>query len=120
MGYTCWPNNIINETKKQLAVRDSILESLIDTARDRPDLDLENPICLVEVMLGKEKEGEITAETILLLIVDLLFAGIDTSAQTVSWLLLILANRPEIQSKVHEEIDRVIGLDSRPMLVLCC
>jgi cytochrome P450 family 2 subfamily U polypeptide 1 len=43
-------------------------------------------------------------------------AGIDTSAQTVSWLLLVLANRPEIQRKVHEELDRVIVVNSQPTL----
>jgi len=108
------PNNTINETKRQAATRDNILESLIDTARARPDLDFDNPTCLVDVMLAKEKEGELTGETILLLVNDLLIAGIDTSAQTVSWLLLILANRPEIQDKVQEELDRVIGVDTRP------
>ena len=43
------------------------------------------------------------------LCMDLLIAGTDTSAQTVNWFLLLLANRPEIQARVHEELDRVIG-----------
>ena len=108
------PNNTINEAKRQTAIRDNIIESLIDTARARPDLDLDSPTCLIDVMLGKEKAEELTGETILLLVNDLLLAGIDTSAQTVSWLLLILANRPEIQDKVQEELDRVIGVGTRP------
>ena len=108
------PNNTINEAKRQAATRDNIIESLIDTARARPDLDLNSPTCLVDVMLGKEKAAELTGETILLLVIDLLLGGIDTSAQTVSWLLLSLANRPEIQDKVQEELDRVIGVDTRP------
>ena len=45
---------------------------------------------------------------------DLLIAGTDTSSQTVNWTLLLLANRPEIQAKVHEELDRVIGPDALP------
>jgi cytochrome P450 family 2 subfamily U polypeptide 1 len=110
------PNNTIKETERQKAVRDNILNFLIDSVRARPDLDPENPTCLIEVMLAREQEGQIDRETILLLIADLLLAGIDTSAQTVSWLLLILANRPEIQKQVHDELDRVIGADSQPML----
>ncbi len=110
------PNNTAEEAKGKLVIRDRIIGSLIDGARARPGLDLANPTCLVEVMLAKENQGEISRETVLLLISDLLFAGIDTSAQTVSWLLLILANRPEVQSRVHEEMDRVIGLDRRPTL----
>ncbi len=110
------PNNTINEAKRVEAAQTGIIEFLINSVRARPDLDLENPACLVDLMLAKEKQGELTEEVIRQLIGDLLAAGIDTSAQTVSWLLLILANRPEIQSKVHEEFDRVIGLDSRPTL----
>ena len=45
---------------------------------------------------------------------DLLIAGTDTSAQTVNWFLLLLANRPEIQAQVHEELDEVIGHDALP------
>ena len=48
------------------------------------------------------------------LCMDLLIAGTDTSAQTVNWTLLLLANRPEIQDQVHEELDRVIGHDALP------
>ncbi len=110
------PNNTINEAKRVYAAQTDIIQFLIDSVRSRPDFDLENPVSLVEVMLVKEKEGELTEEVIRQLIGDLLSAGIDTSAQTISWLLLILANRPEIQSKVHEELDRVIGLDSTPTL----
>ena len=47
------------------------------------------------------------------LCMDLLVAGADTSTQTVSWTLL-LANRPEVQAKVREELDRVIGPDALP------
>jgi len=110
------PNNTINEATRQEAVERRIIESLIDSVRARPDLDLANPTCLIDVMLAKEQEGEITEEVIQLLSLNLMFAGIDTSAQTMSWLLLVLANRPEIQHKAHEELDRVIGSDSRPTL----
>jgi biphenyl-4-hydroxylase len=110
------PNSTIRETERQKAIRDGILNFLIDSVRGRPDRDSDNPTCLMEVMLAREQEGEIDRETILLLTGDLLLAGIDTSAQTVSWLLLILANRPDIQRKVHEELDRVIGIDSYPTI----
>ena len=108
------PNKTIKEAKRVEAAQTGIMAYLIDSVRARPDLDLENPACLVDVMLAKEKEGELTEDVIRDLIGDLLGAGIDTSAQTVSWLLLILANRPQIQRKVHEELDRVIGLEGRP------
>ena len=64
-------------------------------------------------MLAQEETGEIESDMVNDLCMDLLVAGTDTSAQTVSWTLL-LANCPEVQAKVHEELDRVIGPDALP------
>ena len=65
-------------------------------------------------MLAQAETGEIESDMINDLCMDLLLAGTDTSAQTVSWMLLLLANRPEVQAKVHEELDRVVGPDALP------
>jgi cytochrome P450 len=65
-------------------------------------------------MLATEETGEITNDMTCDLCMDLLIAGTDTSAQTVNWFLLLLANRPEIQARVHEELDRIIGRDALP------
>ena len=64
-------------------------------------------------MLAQEETGEIESDMINDLCMDLLIAGTDTSAQTINWTLL-LANRPEVQAKVHEELDEVIGSDALP------
>ncbi|XP_077204311.1 cytochrome P450 2J5-like [Paroedura picta] len=42
-------------------------------------------------------------------IVDLFIAGTETSALTLQWGLLLMANHPNIQEKVHNEIDDVLG-----------
>ena len=110
------PLPLIKEVKQQVARRDQITHYLIDRAKSRPDLDLENPSTLLEVLLAQEKAGEISADSMALLIGDMFLGGTDTSAQTMTWLLLLLANRPEIQAKVHEELDRVIGSDATPTL----
>ena len=65
-------------------------------------------------MLAEEEKGEIESDMINDLCMDLLIAGTDTSAQTVNWTLLLLANRPEVQARVHEELDEVIGPDALP------
>jgi cytochrome P450 family 2 subfamily U polypeptide 1 len=108
------PNGTISEAKRRSRVIDDIIEHLIDGVRARPGLDLENPTCLVDLMLAKQAAGELTQESMTLLITNLMLAGIDTSAQTVTWLLLVLANRPEIQRNIHQEMDRVIGPNSVP------
>ena len=99
----------VKEARRQAEIGSTIITALVEGARQRSDLDLSAPSCLVEVMLAREKSGEITADMTQDLCMDLLIAGTDTSSQTVNWTLLLLANRPEIQAKVHEELDRVIG-----------
>ena len=108
------PNGGVREAKRQSEIGTAIITALVEGARNRAGLDLSAPGCLVEVMLAREEAGEITNEMIQDLCMDLLIAGTDTSAQTVNWTLLLLANRPEIQARVHEELDRVIGPDSLP------
>ena len=108
------PNSALKDAVRQSEIGSAIINALAEGARNRPDLDLSAPTCLVEVMLAEEEAGEIESDMINDLCMDLLLAGTDTSAQTISWTLLLLANRPEVQAKVHEELDRVIGLDALP------
>ena len=108
------PNNAVKEAVRQAEIGSAIIRTLVDAARNRPGSDLSSPTCLVEVMLSREEAGEITSAMTSDLCMDLMIAGTDTSAQTVNWFLLLLANRPQIQARVHEELDRVIGRDTLP------
>ena len=117
-----FPNHALKAAIRYTDMLSEILNYLIDSVEARPDLDLDNPTCLVEVMLASERRGEIERSMISGLIGDLLVAGVDTTAQTMAWLLLILANRPEIQARIQEEIDsavprdRAAGVDDKPNL----
>ncbi len=108
------PNSALKEAVRQSEIGAAIINALVEGARNRPGLDLSAPTCLVEVMLAEVETGEIESDMINDLCMDLLVAGTDTSAQTISWTLLLLANRPGVQAKVHEELDRAIGPDALP------
>ncbi|KAG8560505.1 hypothetical protein GDO81_015013 [Engystomops pustulosus] len=57
-------------------------------------------------VLGKEYvEGTVT---------DLLGAGQDTNSTALTWVILLLIKYPQVQKKLQEEIDRVVGLDRMP------
>lgn len=47
---------------------------------------------------------------------DLLEAGMETVSNTAVFMLLHVVRNEEIQRKLHEEIDRVIGKNRSPVL----
>ncbi|XP_056403081.1 cytochrome P450 1B1-like [Hyla sarda] len=47
-------------------------------------------------------------------VMDLLGAGQDTNSTALSWIILLLIKYPEIQKKLQEEIDRVVGQERMP------
>lgn len=55
--------------------------------------------------------------------IDLYFAGNESSATTLSWMILYLSKHPEVQSKFQKEIETITGnrrqtlLSDRPKLV---
>ena len=58
---------------------------------------------------GKESAPYLTNESLTMVIVDLFFAGTDTSQSTFRWILLYLTLLPEMQQKMRQEIDNEIG-----------
>ncbi|XP_041480306.1 cytochrome P450 2J4-like [Lytechinus variegatus] len=49
-------------------------------------------------------------------IADLFIAGSETTATTLSWCILFMMAYPEVQSRVQEELDHVIGRERLPRL----
>lgn len=56
----------------------------------------------------------ITGSNLIEVIKDLFAAAIDTNNNTITWALLYMATWPDIQQKVQQELDRVIGRDRVP------
>ncbi|XP_058103458.1 cytochrome P450 71AU50-like [Magnolia sinica] len=94
-------------------VMDAFFENVIDEhVRTR---DKAHQRDFVDVMLSfmesNDAELQIDRNNIKAIILDMLAAGMDTSATAIEWALSDLFKHPPVMKKVQEELERVVGQD---------
>ena len=108
------PSKMLREGRRQRDARDRIIRALLDSVARRRASDPPARPGMVDTLLAREEAGGIDRGTICALCTDLLGAIPSGVAATVGWFLLIVANRPEVQARIHEELDRAVGRDRLP------
>ena len=111
----------IRRLKKAVEVRDKILHT-----KYKEQLETFQPgkirgftDALIKALKDNGKEetmNTITEEHILMSMADFFAAGAETSTSTLLWIFLFINNHPEVQKKLHQEIDEVVGRKRRPCL----
>uniref|UniRef100_A0A3B4CST9 Cytochrome P450, family 2, subfamily AE, polypeptide 1 n=2 Tax=Pygocentrus nattereri TaxID=42514 RepID=A0A3B4CST9_PYGNA len=71
---------------------------------------------LEEIEKCKDSRAQFTEENLVFCVVDLFAAGTETTSNTLLWALLYMAKYPEVQEKVHAEVDQVIGRARQPAM----
>ncbi|XP_077147761.1 cytochrome P450 2K1-like [Ranitomeya variabilis] len=83
--------------------------------KQKKELDVNDQRNLVDAYLAKQQEGKsehtqyFHDENLIALVENLFTAGMETTSTTLRWGLLLMMKYPEIQRKVHNEIEAVIG-----------
>ncbi|XP_075057402.1 cytochrome P450 2K4-like [Mixophyes fleayi] len=83
--------------------------------KQKKELDINDQRNLIESFLAKQQEGKPESalyyhdNNLTELVVNLFVAGMETTTTTLRWGLLLMMKYPEIQRKVQNEIERVIG-----------
>nr|XP_045016585.1 cytochrome P450 1A2-like [Jaculus jaculus] len=65
---------------------------------------------------SEDNGGLIPQEKIINIVNDLFGAGFETVTTALTWSLMLLVTKPEVQRKIHQELDTVIGRDRQPRL----
>ncbi|GIY17758.1 cytochrome P450 4V2 [Caerostris extrusa] len=78
------------------------------------------PKCLLDVLLKLHIEDQVLDEEGVRQEVDtFISAGHETTAVAVKWALYLIGLYPEVQEKIHQELDSVLGADSKGPLSEC-
>ncbi|KAK4483575.1 hypothetical protein RD792_010774 [Penstemon davidsonii] len=64
-----------------------------------------------DALLTLQDKYDLSEDTIIGLLWDMITAGMDTTSISVEWAMAELIKNPRIQKKAHEELDRVIGYE---------
>ncbi|XP_042300727.1 cytochrome P450 2C29-like [Sceloporus undulatus] len=95
---------------------------LEDAEEHKSTLDPSSPRDFIDcfcIKMDQEKhnaESFFTIENLVFSAIDLFAAGTETTSTTLRYGLLILQKYPEIEERVQEEIDRVVGRSRRPCM----
>lgn len=63
----------------------------------------------VDVLLSLQGPDRLSDSDMIAVLWEMIFRGTDTVAILIEWILARLVNHPEVQSKVHAELDSVVG-----------
>ncbi|KAJ3349791.1 hypothetical protein GGF32_005276 [Allomyces javanicus] len=97
-------------------VWDRILElrAQLDEERARGvDPRAQRDLCYAEELILSMDEDELTMNDIKQLMLDFLFAGMDTTAATLLWTFVYLINDPTHQARLQAEVDAIVAARGR-------
>ncbi|XP_024893806.1 cytochrome P450 4g15-like [Temnothorax curvispinosus] len=80
---------------------------------DENDVGEKKRQAFLEMMFELKKNGQMTDEEIWEEVNTIMFEGHDTTAAGSSFALCVLGNHPDVQARVHEELDTIFGDSDR-------
>lgn len=100
------PERIIFE--KDLTAMKRIVNHIVQVSRERK----ETSASLIQMLLNSVDEDTnqgMSEQQLFDEVMTIFIAGYETTATALTWLGVVINQHPEIQDKLHEEIDRVLG-----------
>ena len=101
------------EFNRAVRTLDEVLDNIIEVREDSVGTGDDGPMDFLSVLLRARDEGNQSPEQLRDEMMTMLLAGHDTTALTLTYTWFLLSEHPEVEQRVHEELDDVIG-DERP------
>ena len=117
------PFKSIQNLKEKCSERNEIIGRIYRQHVDAWRVD--NPQDLTDTLLKTKKQAEdedssikgfLTDQHLIMTMSEVFIAGIETTASTFCWALMYLIHSPDVQQRLHQELDQVIGPDGLPEL----
>nr|XP_002122620.1 cytochrome P450 2U1-like [Ciona intestinalis] len=99
-------DSFLNEMEKSNQVPKA--EAMTPTDEDEPNTKNEE----------WKQYSSFTQNQLIAMVRDLFMAGTDTTSSTTCWIILFLCRYPEVQRKMQEEVDQVLGSNGVPKMAL--
>ncbi|XP_074014832.1 cytochrome P450 2W1 [Numenius arquata] len=114
LGFLLKPHKTILKKVEEMCV---VLKKCIQESKE--SLNKDNLKSYIDALVFKQEEQNESNTlfhdaNVLASALDLLVAGTETTSTTLQWAILLLMKHPEVQKKVHAEIERVLGPDCLP------
>ncbi len=105
--------------EKSLTVIKKMIHTFVQQTRQRleqqPEVARQPANFLEALLLAHDEDGAPLSDLeIQGNIITILLAGEDTTAHTLTWLLYLITEHPEVQLKMQQEADAVLGADTLP------
>ncbi|XP_051515219.1 steroid 17-alpha-hydroxylase/17,20 lyase [Myxocyprinus asiaticus] len=114
-----FPNKDLNKLKQCVAVRDQLLSKKL--LEHKMTLTPGEPRDLLDALLigqtkGSGGEDDITDDHVLMTAAEAFGAGVETTSTTLLWTIAFLLHHPQVQERIHAELDECLGRDRPPAL----
>lgn len=100
------PNPVFSRLLKEVVRRDAFIQTYLNSYKS---LEKKNEDAITgSILLGLEDNVMLTDSHVHMATVDLLIGGTETTAAWLNWTIAFLLHRPEVQTRVHEELRTVL------------
>ena len=106
------PDRHVSRAGSQKTVRRQTLHKLFDVVRNRPAFAGGEPSCIMDFLLNQR--ADLSDQAIEASCTDVLLATHPATYSVLKWWLLILANRPQVQAAIRQEMDENLASGEQP------